>query len=73
MHPKNANSMAISGLSCRNDLVSTGRAISVLFDIKGVRNKSHLVGSPFQAFKVCSSATAGWHFSRGSLLICGCG
>ena len=27
MHPKGANSMAASGLGCRNDLVRTGRAI----------------------------------------------
>jgi len=31
VHPKGANSMAVSGLGCRNDLVGTGRAISVLF------------------------------------------
>jgi len=44
-------------------LVGTGRAISVLFGINGVRNKqSHLVGPPFPAFKACYSATAGWHF-----------
>ena len=50
MHPKGgANSMAVSVLGCRNDLVGTGRAISVLFGINGVRNKqSHLVGLPFQ-------------------------
>ena len=33
VHPKGANSMATSGL------VLTGRAISILFDINGVRNK----------------------------------
>ena len=37
MHPKDANSMAASGLVSRNDLAGTGRAISVLF---GVRNIS---------------------------------
>ena len=48
MHPKGANSMDISGLVSRNNLVGTGRAISVLF---GVRNgQSHLVGPPFPAF-----------------------
>ena len=65
MYQKGANSMAVSRLVCRNDLVGTRRAISVSFDINGVRNKrSHLVGSPFPAFKACFSVTAGWHFSR---------
>ena len=31
VHPKGANSMAMSGLTCRMALVGTGRAISVLF------------------------------------------
>ena len=39
MHPKGANSIATSGFISRNDLVGTGRAISVLFGINGVRNK----------------------------------
>ena len=44
VHPKGANSMAASGLVFRSDLVGTGRAISVLFGINGIRNKrSHLV------------------------------
>ena len=77
VHPKGANSMDASGLVFRSDLVGTGRAISVLFGINGVRNKrSHLVGPPFPAFKACFSATAGWHFSRDltrCLLIVGCG
>ena len=77
MHPKGANSMAASGLVLRIDLVGTGRAISILFGINGVRNKrSHLIGSPFSEFKACFSATAGWHFSRDltrHLLIGGCG
>ena len=77
MHPRGANRMVASGLVCRNDLVCTERAISVLFGINGVRNKrSHLVGSPFPAFKAHFSARAGWHFSRvliGSLLIGECG
>ena len=48
VHLKGASSMAASGLGCRNDLVGTGRAISVLFGIHGVRNKrSHFVGPPF--------------------------
>ena len=32
-------SMAVSGLISRSDLVGTGRAISVLFGVNGVRNK----------------------------------
>ena len=76
MHPSSANSMAASGLVSRSDLVGTERAISVLFGINGVRIKqSHLVGTPFLAFKACFSAMAGWHFSRGltrSLLFGGC-
>ena len=39
VHPKGANSMAVSGLACRKALVGTGRAISVLFGINGLRNK----------------------------------
>ena len=62
MHLKGANSMAASGLVLRSDLVGTGRAISILFGINGVR--SHLVGPPFPEFKARISATAGWHFSR---------
>ena len=67
----------VSGLGCRNYLFGTGRAISVLVGINGVRNKqSHLVGPPSPEFKACFSATAGWHFSRDltrHLLIGGCG
>ena len=33
---KGANSMAMTGLDCRNDLVGTGRAISGLLGIHGV-------------------------------------
>ena len=58
-----ANTMAASGLVSRSDMVGTGRAISVLFDINGVRNKrSYLVGPLFPSFKANSSAVAGWHF-----------
>ena len=39
VHPKGANSMATSGLVFRSDLVGTGRDISVLFGINGVRDK----------------------------------
>ena len=77
MHPKGANSMAASGLVFRSDLVGTGRAISILFGINGVRNQRfHLVGPPFPKFKARFSATAGWHFSRDLtrfLLVGGCG
>ena len=49
MHLEGANSMATSGLVFRSDLVGTGKAISIIFDINGVRNKrSHLVGPHFQ-------------------------
>ena len=65
------------GLACRKALVGTGRAISVLFGINGLRNKSsYLVGPPFLAFTVHFSAIPGWHFPRAlieSLLTGGCG
>ena len=65
MHPKGANSMAVSGLVFRSDLVGARRAISILFGINGVRNqRSHFVGPPFPEFKARYSAMAGWHFSR---------
>jgi len=52
--PKGANNMAASGLVFRSNLVGTGRAISVLFSINGVRNKqSYLVGPPIPEFKAC--------------------
>jgi len=77
VHPKGANSMAASKLVFRSDLVGTGRAISILFGVNGVRNKrSHFVGPPFPEFKARFSATASWHFSRDltrRLLIGGCG
>ena len=77
MHPKDANSMAVSGLVFRSDLIGTERAISILFGINGVRNqRSHLVGPPFPEFKARFSATVGWHFSGDltrRLLIGGCG
>ena len=75
MHLKRVNSMAASGLVFRSDLVGTGRAISILFGINGVRKKqSHLVWPPFPEFKARFSAMAG-HFSRDltrRLLIGGC-
>ena len=77
MHPQGAESKAVSGLGCRKALVSTGRAISVLFGINRLGNKpSHLVGPPFPAFKTHFSATPGWHFPKAlieSSLIGGCG
>jgi len=42
VHPKGANSMAVSELACRKALVGTGRAISVLFGINRFRNNLHL-------------------------------
>jgi len=51
VHPKGANGVAVSGLTCRKALVGTGRTISVLFGINGLRNKpSYLVGPPFVVF-----------------------
>ena len=63
--PKDANSMAVSGLACRKALVGTGRAISVLFGINGLTRRNelfYLVGPPFLAFTAHFSATSGWHF-----------
>ena len=37
VHPEGANSMAVSGLRGRKVLVGTGRAISIIFGINGVR------------------------------------
>ena len=63
MHLKGANSMAVSGLACRKALVGTGRAISILFGINGLRNKpSYLVGPPFPVFMAQFLAMLGWHF-----------
>ena len=39
LYPLGANSMAVSGLSCRKALVHTGWPISVLFGINGLRSK----------------------------------
>ena len=59
MYPKGANSIAVSGLACRKDLVGTGRATSALFGINRLKNElSYLVGPSFLEF----SATPGWHF-----------
>ena len=38
MHLKGANSMAVSGLCSRKVLVGSGRAISVVFGINGLRS-----------------------------------
>ena len=37
VHPEGANSMAVSALRGRKVLVGTGRAISIVFGINGVR------------------------------------
>ena len=37
VHPEGANSMAVSGLHGRKVLVSTGKAISPVFGINGLR------------------------------------
>ena len=51
MHPKGANSMAVSGLHGRKDLIGTRMAISVAYGICGLRNKSScIVEPPFPAF-----------------------
>ena len=42
VHPKGANSMAVSGLICRKALIATGRAISILFGINGLIETSRL-------------------------------
>jgi len=77
VHPKGANSMAVSGLAYSKDLVGAGSAISVLFGINRHRNKlSYLVGPPFLVFTARFSAMPGWHILRAlieSLLIGGCG
>ena len=59
VHPKGANSMNASGLIPRSDLVDTGRAISILYGINGVRNnRSHLVGPPFPALKAATAVVS---------------
>ena len=64
--------MAASVLIFRSDLVGTGKAISILFGINGVRNKrSHLVGPPFPEFKAHFSAkkiTSGDSFEPNNLV-----
>ena len=68
VHPKGANSMAMSGLTCRKALVGTGRAISVLVGINGLRNEpSYFVGSLFLTFIARFSAMPGWHFPIASI------
>ena len=66
--------MAASGLIFRIDLVGTGRAISILFGINGLRNKpSYLVGPRFLAFTAHISAMPGWQFQRALTEIGVCG
>ena len=65
VHSRGANSMAMSGPACRKALVGTGRAISVLFGINGLRSKlSYLVGPPFSSVYDPFSAMPGWHFQE---------
>ena len=74
VHPEGANSMAVSGLRDRKVLVGTGRAISTVFGINGLRKVAVLPCRP--SVSSVHVATAGWHFSGGliaSLLIGGCG
>ena len=40
MHPKDANNMAVSGLSFRNTVIDTGQAASVLLCTNGLRKQS---------------------------------
>jgi len=51
VQPKSANSMAASGVVSRNDLVGTGRTISVLFGLNGVKKQA--ISPPFPPFKAC--------------------
>jgi len=65
VYSKSANNMAVSGLSCKEALVGTGRAISVLFGISGLRNKPlTFVELQFPMFKACFLAVPGWHFLK---------
>ena len=71
VHSQGANSMAASGLGCRDDLVGP-------FGINGLRNKpSHLVRPQFPVIRAHFSAMTGWHLPLGalnaSLLSGGCG
>ena len=66
MHPKGANSMAVSGLRGRKVLVSTGKAISAIFGINGLRKYlSCLVG------RASISSVHGPFFSSGRLAFLG--
>ena len=52
--------MAMSVLGSRKPSFGTWLAISVLCGLNGLRNQpTHVVGSPFPAFKACFSAIAG--------------
>ena len=52
MHPKGANSMAASRLSCSRPLIGTGRAISLLLCMNGLTiTVVWTVGPPFLAVK----------------------
>ena len=55
---KDANSMGMSGLSCRKALASTGRTTSVLYGLK------EQAISPCRALGACFTAMPGWHLPR---------
>ena len=52
VHPKDENSIAISGLGCRKTFGDIGRATCPLrYILVGRKQLSHYVGSPFPVFK----------------------
>ena len=56
MHPKDANSMAVSGLGFKKALAGTGWAVFLLLCRIGLRKQtSNLVGLPFLALKIFHS------------------
>ena len=77
VHPKGANSMAVSGLSFEQPLVGARSAISWVLSIIGPRKQwSHLAEPRIPVFKADFSARASYH--RPSILIAymltsGCG
>ena len=57
MHPKGADSMLVSRFNCRNTLVGSGWATSVLLCTNGLRKKSsHLAQCPFSVGKLFSQS-----------------
>ena len=60
VHPKGANSMAVSVLGSRRPWLAPGGPFCPFWH----RNEpSHLVGPPFSEFKACYSAAPGWHLA----------